>query len=353
MEGLLINESQSTPTNRATHPVSFFERLPYDVRASIYSYIEAGDLPPITRGFQPSASGFLISCRSAKQDLEEIAARSLGKFLREFKSTFENTTDCTIQISDFPESSTLAELRSLRITLPFTSFCPIKSSDWKYVWKREVLAGLHPLLRLYSDKIHLHFSGPDNMPACKSLLDRGRVEVSMHSILRKIAIMLESLNRWKTGTDSMAGILSVERIFKYEVGRQRDTWINARVNAKRICLSWDLRDNVLEENGQTITLNGKLHRIQVPVIENGSEKKDAAIFYHLRDEQRLVGEMGVVSDGRWELREDIDRLLNGVSTHWVYCSSSGLGKALGEGLVGCAEAKFEEDEQEVSGHIYH
>ena len=350
-----ITDLRSVSAGPSAKCLSFFERLPYDVRAIIYNYMEQGNLPPITRGFQPWTSGFILSCRFAKQDLEDLASINLTKFLVDFKSTFERTTSLPIHVSATPASSTLAQLRHLKVTIPFTSFHPLPHGSLQPVWKREVLIGLHPLFAHFFDKVHIHFSSPDNMPACDSLHDRGCVEVCMHSLLRDITYMIERVNREKTsGPANIAGDVNIETIFKYQAGRQGQAYPSARVNAKRICLSWDLREANLQEDIQAITLNGKLHRNRVLGIDVGGAQTVGPNFYHLRDGQRVIGEMGIISDSRWELSEHmrLNTLVNAVDTHCVYCHSKGLGKELGDGLVGCSEKEFEEDEEHISRLLY-
>lgn len=335
--------------------LSFFERLPYDVRIIIYRYLEPGDLPPLTRGFQSSTSGFILSCRCAKQDMEDIAATQLIRYLANFKTTFEKSTNLVIHISGRPSTNTLAQLRHITVALPFTAFQTLLPSARNAVWEREVLAGLHPLFAQFFDKVHIHICGTDNKPAHETLLDRGRVEVGVHSLLRDITYMIERVNRDETAGQN--GV-SIDTIFKYEMG-ERKTYPTERVNAKRICLSWDLRSDSLYPR-PTGTLNGKRHRERA---ENIGEFAVPFFFYQLRDEQRMVGEMGITSETRWissprepaeftPTRLSFSALLNAHQTPWEYCSIQGLGEEVKEGLVGVEGKEFEEYEALMSELVW-
>lgn len=346
----ILDQPRLAPGTRAAKSLPFFERLPYDVRAIVYTYFEPGQPPPIAPGFQQTSSGFILSCRRAKEEIEEIPRMNVANLLREFKATFERNTSLTIHIPAISRSSTINQLRNVTVILPFTSLHFLRSSTCDYMWKREVLAGLHPLFALYFSKIRIHFSGPENQPACATLLDRGKVEVSMHSLLRDVTYMLERVNSKKTDRANAV----VETIFKFDAKRRSEAYPSARVNAKQICLSWDLMEGEVQGKGDAVALNGKLHRNPEPGIHVNGGKAGAESFYHLRDRERMVGEMGIVSNSRWALADDprLNSLLNGVETRWTYCSSGGLGEHLREGLDGVSETEFEEREQQVSRLIY-
>jgi hypothetical protein len=68
---------------------SLFERLPYDILANIYEYLKPTVLPPRWKGFPDDLSGFMLSCRFAKNDLEEelekFAATEHVKDIASFK----------------------------------------------------------------------------------------------------------------------------------------------------------------------------------------------------------------------------------------------------------------------------
>ncbi|OAL55318.1 hypothetical protein IQ07DRAFT_582818, partial [Pyrenochaeta sp. DS3sAY3a] len=344
------------PQHEDLHPIqyeaqerSFFERLPYDIRLIIYEYLEPGDFAPFTRGYQPSTSGFLLSCRQAKQDFDDIAylaSLSLSKHLAKFTDSFKSSTKLDAKCTTSPD----APLRHITITLPFTAFDSFDPRCRKPTWKRAVLVGLHPLLSLYWDVVRIHFSGTDGQPPHESALDRGMVEVTMHSLLRDVTYMIERINKKKPGQDGAErGMVSGSSI-------SRNAYPDAHVRAKRICLSWDLRnENGSDEKKSADTLNGKLYRDQTSDTgANSPETKAPSFFYHLRDEQRLAGEMGAVSETRWDLADDpgIVALLNCVDTRVQFCSSGGFGCELSEGLDGVGESEFEECEEELGALIY-
>lgn len=169
--------------------------------------------------------------------------------------------------------------------------------------------------------------------------------------------MIERVNKKKPEQDGVVqGMASGSSIFRDVPGRPEGAYPDAHVRAKRICLSWDLRnENGLDGKTSADTLNGKLYRDQTS--DTGMHRPETgapSFFYHLRDEQRLAGEMGAVSESRWNLADDpgIVALLNCVDTRVQFCSTGGFGCKLSEGLNGVGEREFEELEEEVGGLIY-
>jgi hypothetical protein len=322
--------------------ISFFNRLPYDVRAIIYHYLEPETFPPFSPGFRQTTSGFVLSCREAKQDLEEIAAMHLAKYLSEFRVTVTSIPDFTLEISAGELPKSMDNLRHITITLPFSAFECFHPCSGTVCWKREVLEGLHPLFAKYFDKVRIHFRGQQNKPATQTLFDRGCVEVAMHHLLRDITYMIEHVNKGQAG-ETMA-------IFKYEAGQQNAAYPRAHVKAKRICLSWDFRPEPTGTISEQVILNGRMHSVRSSRLVTVGANSNRPLFYHLRNEQRIVGEMGIVSNSRWKLDNEpiMNTLLNGVSTRAEFCSSDGLGNEIRLGLRGVVAEEFEEQEQEMS-----
>lgn len=180
----------------------------------------------------------------------------------------------------------------------------------------------------------------------------------MHSLLRDVMYMIERVNKKRPEQDGgINRLVSVTSIFKYVPGRREEAYPDANVNAARICLSWDLRAETTTDKETTVdTFNGKMYRDQIPDTGrvNSPKPGKAPFFYHLRDGQRLAGEMGVVSCSRWRLADNprIVAFLNCIDTRVQYCSCDGFGAELGEGLHGVGEKEFEESEEEVGGLIY-
>jgi hypothetical protein len=78
------------------------------------------------------------------------------------------------------------------------------------------------------------------------------------------------------------------------------------------------------------------------------------LFYHLRDSQRLVGEMCMQSKWRWPPREDwrFNELLNGATTNLEYISSRGLGKSVEKGLRGIEQDDFEAEDEAIQRTLW-
>jgi hypothetical protein len=108
-------------------------------------------------------------------------------------------------------------------------------------------------------------------------------------------------------------------------------------------------------------LNGKMHHAHQ--IEENMEKPidphhlPVAMFYHLRDAERLAGEMGLVSANRWSSTHteplSMNTLINGIHVeNESYASSDGLGREIKDGLRGTSAEEFEEQESEASGVLW-
>ncbi|KAF2023608.1 hypothetical protein EK21DRAFT_94767 [Setomelanomma holmii] len=313
--------------------------LPYDIRAIIFSYLEPQKVPPLSPDFE--YGGFMLSCRQAMQELQEIAAPEITRYTDDFK----RSTGVEIRLS-----SNLGEMRSATIHMPFNAF---SGSGWdgdgiRVMWKRDVLACLHPLLAQHFDKVRMHIAGGQDTklwPEHESQSDRGRLEVTMHSLLRDVAYMIEHVNYgWYYAGPT--GPLSLDQIFVYEHGKQVQDYPTAHVKARRISLSWDLRDSA--SLNRPVTLNGKLHSKEVTddarlisdslgphasirrafqsLLTRKRHDEDLSdlrladykgiLFCHMRDSQRLVGEMCIYSRLRWPAIENwhFNGLLNGATT---------------------------------------
>ncbi len=292
---------------------SFFEHLPYDIRAIIYSYLEPKDLPPFTPGFQGPTSGFILSCRLAKEELEAVATVRLSKYLEDFNASVEKSSGFKFHFSDLAENSTMAQLRQVTIMIPYTSWPmqEVRKKEKPDFWKNWL-----PLFENFFDKIQFKTYGSEDQWPHESMLDRGLVEVNMHRLLSGLLFQVMPMET---------------------------------MNTKRICFSWDLNgDNLCNRPGlNPNVLNGKSHRHPV-------SKKESMSFYRLRDEVRLAGETGVEGATLWEFEREADliKLFNGASTRVEYCSSNGQGQGVRQGLVGISETEFEAREDEIERLIY-
>jgi hypothetical protein len=178
----------------------------------------------------------------------------------------------------------------------------------------------------------------------------------------------------------------LDQIFGYEHGKKVEQYPTTHVNARRISLSWDLRDATNLES--PIVLNGRMHHLglksgnrsrepasllgplAVPanaikafLAKNEGERDLSSIkltdfenmlFYHLRDPRRLVGEMCIQSRQRWPPLEDwrFNELLNAATTDLEYISSQGLGKRVEKGLRSIEQDKFEAEEEQIQRTLW-
>jgi hypothetical protein len=332
------------PESCKPHRNCFFTRLPYDIRTIIYFYLESDDLSPLAP--DPHCVNFLLSCRAAKQEIDELSSRRHAPFYAFFKET----TGVELQIRNDQHSP-----RSLIATLPFTAFKNSGSSSRRLEWKREIIIALHPLLSQSLNSIRIHIaSEPSTSLSSLSLLERAQVEMGVHSLLRDVGFMLARIQRTHQDPDTWpADNLKLETIFGYAQDGESALYPSAKVKVKRICISWDLRGN---EKDVEMQLNGKLHHAQ-KVTEKADELLDphylpVAMFYHLRDTERIAGEMGLVSANRWALIHveplSLNTLINGIHTeNESYASSGGLGREIRDGLIGTSAKEYEQQEEDV------
>jgi hypothetical protein len=192
-----------------THPLSFFVRLPYDVRAVIYGHLEPSLFPPFSCRFEER--GFLLFSHQAKAELEEIAFQRLKAFLEKLRRSVPFPLVLKGDVHD---------LRGITVGLPFSAF---SGAGWygtgmRIMLKREVLTALHQLFAKYFDIVHIHISdreSSEGSPEHETLSALGRIELAMHSLLRDIEYMIKRVNAHPHTAE--AGV-TMDVIFPYVFG---------------------------------------------------------------------------------------------------------------------------------------
>jgi len=351
--------------------LSFFERLSYDIRAVIYSYLEPDQFPPFSPRFQEL--GFLLSCRQAKTELEEVAFLRLEAFLERFR-----------RAAPFPMvvKSDIENLRCVTVELPFGAF---SGAGWdgagmRVMWKREVLTALHQLFAQHFDMVRLHVCDRQNTGASlekHTLLALGRVELAMHGLLRDIEYMIKRVNAHRDTADAC---IIMDTIFPYVLGERSRHYPAEHVKASRISLTWDLRSNITTSEAP-VALNGKLHQARPKIIDAPSSSSRVATkdlrpaieeeplepipnggpwycerptYYHLHGHRRLVGEMCLQSRHRWAKPRSwsSNELLNGLDEFAEYISSSHLGAQPRVGLQDMTESQYCNEEANISQALW-
>ncbi|KAH8731788.1 hypothetical protein GQ44DRAFT_766844 [Phaeosphaeriaceae sp. PMI808] len=347
-ESLTIKKESQWHIKELSHHKSIFEYLPYDIRAIIYSYLEPNSVPPLAPKFE--CLGFLLSCRKAKQELEEIASDRLGAYLECFHKT--KNFEARVKKDE-------VDVRNLTITLPFTAFDVWGTGYTNQVqWNRKVFTGLHPLLSQYFGTLRIHIANnfaSSNVPPHSTLVEKGQLEVAMHKLLRDISCMIERVRRAYIETSNSSNVQPhLDVIFGYE--QNSTAYPTTPVRAKRICLSWNLQPTGSEE----IALNGILCHTRQLYISTSLQPQvpnhfSGAKFYRLHDIQHLVGEMGIISPSRWSQMRDtsLNLFLNeSTAKNKRYVSGKKLGGEIGEGLVGMKEEEFETEEDKVKNALW-
>jgi hypothetical protein len=356
------------------HPESFFTRFPYDIRVVIYSYLEPTALPPFAPSF--SNPGFYLSCHQAKQELDEIVHDCLCKYLAHIKTTMNTDFNPTIDPN---------KPHNITVTVPFAGLHNIASnSPYKaqLPWTNEVLSKLHPLFAEYFYTVRIHIgtgSATDTVPEHTTLSERGRIEVSMHRLLRDVAYMINRVNYVRPESDTAGGgNVPLGTMFPHTQGEEEKSSPPRHIKTRRICLSWDLRDKA---DAQDVVLNGKLYQScnlgresysaealarrakqTEPDLSNEVGQQDGnpawrprTVFYHVRDDQRLAGQMCLQSNRRWAPCEEghfVNETLNALECTEEYVSCKGLGVDVEQGLRQVDEDMFELREREVEAALW-
>jgi hypothetical protein len=350
-------------------PQAFFTYLPYDIRVIIYSYLEPSDAPPFSPRF---STAFHLTCHQALEEINDKPKKTLAKFVSDFK--VKTQVDLTI-------TSEPHDLHNITVTIPFKAInTSVGHGHQKnYVgWKSEYKKAFHPLLALNFNTVRVNIGSEDDKdaPDHATLLDRGRVDVCMHSLMRSLVHSIERRNVIDFASQEAEGGDSIATTWPPD---RED--LSSQVRARRICLSWDLRDNKSEKG---TVLNGQLHqsrnlgrqsysaeamarRQRLEDLLFGDETSLAreenmdfaqlprTVFYHVRDSQRLMGLMCIQSSRRWAACEDgffLNEAINAQECTMEYVSCVGMDGHLVRGLTALDQDTYEDEEREVEDVLW-
>lgn len=314
-----------------------FSRLPYDVRAIVYSYLETGQ--PLAPRFE--CLGFYLSCRQYRRDIEEFARDRL----RRLCAKIENTLSVKVAIK-----RGLNELRSITVVLPYTAFDGLSSYPR---WKREVLSSLHPLFAYPFDMLRVHISSEQ----CPTLSAQFKYESTWRSLIQDLGSVIEYSNTYNHQAHSVNDRREkFEEIFEPGSTKDDTPYPSAEVTARRICLSWDRRPSPrgdVQLSGRLIYADESYQRHAFRMEKNQDPLNPAnpqtAIVYELRSAEYPIGEIGIVSSMRWpryEFGESsvTDMIRSFDLRRGTIVSSEGLGMQLENGLAGVRVQKLEDEE---------
>ena len=315
------------PGQDRSSPTAFFTRLPYDIRAIIYSYLAPEILPPLSPRFPTSIIGFVGSCRQAQQEIEEVASDHLQGFLSRFKTN--NTISATI-------TRDAKNPKCVIITLPFSA-CVSWTNEAR--WKPNVLISLHPLFAQPFDLVRIYFSPNSSIESpIHNTAKHRQFDNSLHSLLSAIVSMISRINVFHTSQT-----VYPSRLMQHlEMQRDRDAreatgpkYYSAPIVARRICLSYDFRPRSTlvrfpgkHRRSDNVVLTGTLHQIKTTFVCRTKRpsalerltlscvqaykawgpapalRLHNAACYTLSDASRAIGEVGLVSPSRWDLTWD-------------------------------------------------
>jgi hypothetical protein len=318
----------------------FFD-LPYETRHIIYENIECDALPPLSTGKE--YTGFILSCKQAKEDMELIATWRLQAFLKKLKPLYEARTKgyrrrkkYPLGIPDIPKNSTFTQLRCITVTLPY--FACSGTRDWPHddddYGIEDPITNLQPLFARYFDTVHIHLQG--NSIPCDI---KGYPSVILHQEMIGLADQIAFANKGVKDTGYGIG-LEADQLDGGKDGPRDSTVYNSqqadnarkafgRIHTKRICFSWDSGDF------GSSPLTGKAVRL---VNESEHFEKGVSLhrrgyhhYYYMQAHDHGVGEMGIWSDTRWAAdgrRVPYCYIPTSLGVVGRLCMSSGFGEEL-------------------------
>jgi len=333
-----------SPVKGQTHSGCFFNRLPYDIRFAVYSYLE----PDLALAPHKDCLGFIMSCHQAKEEIEDLARGNLGSIC----ATIEELCGVRATIEIDPHNQ-----RNITVGLPFAAFDDSSIPSLDARWKRCILVNLHPLFAHPFDMMRIHVAGDygpnPNVAKHEATARSTELECTMRSLTRGIGTMIDHVNFFtQLDVYQQHGrqhyLERLEQIFSPHPDKTVPPYPTEVVRAKRICLTWDLRDTpgsskayIFGATWHTISIfvhpgrrsfyhfddtRASLARWRKAKKEKKINPLDPpnlyeSIYYHLHDAEYSMGEIGVASPTRWMLHiwsgQSVARLVdehNGNST---------------------------------------
>ncbi|KAF2246111.1 hypothetical protein BU26DRAFT_61872 [Trematosphaeria pertusa] len=320
-----LNNVESKP------PQAYAGFLNYDIRVMIYEYM---DLMPLAGGEE--WKGLLLSCKDASEEMNEVAAKRLKKFLALFPEKYKAglpkrlAANYTMEISVVPLLPEWNALTAVTILLPPAAL------------GRERFEHLHPLLSLYLDKLTV-LSKSDIATARKSL--RSYVFPEFENIYSSMTAITNRSMPWlRYVADALMKLyLNIlhhsDEKFRLYVGR---TCQLRPIRVKTVVIAWDFRGDKAKEleeraRGRRRLMQGRKYEY----AENTKNKArshyklgrdyEFSYRYDLMGMGGLMGEAGIVSKSRWAHNEPYHplQLLQTVKTKPI--SSDGIGQEWVEG----------------------
>jgi hypothetical protein len=328
-----------------THPDCVFNRLPYDVRFAVYSYLE----PDLALAPHKHCLAFILSCHQAKEEIEQLAHARLEQVC----TVIEETSGVHAVIEIDPHNP-----RDITVELPCTAFDDFSTPGRAAKWKRDVLVNLHPLFAHPFDMLRIHVATEHDS---FSQAVRTDFESMIRLLVKDIGVMIDHVNWWTRRLICPQKILDrIEQIFDGHSDQILSPYPSDKVDARRICISWDLRSRL---NGSQVLLTGVTwHNPSTVACRCGRDRRPfedtrasiarwrkarkerecnpldppnfvESICYQLQDIQHLVGEIGLVSTMRWPLSSwDGQSVAGMVERYDIHHArdilSAGLGKAV-------------------------
>ncbi|KAF2649747.1 hypothetical protein K491DRAFT_683578 [Lophiostoma macrostomum CBS 122681] len=303
----------------------FFGRLCYDVRAIVYEYMN--DLPPLSPG--GDYKGFILSCRLAKQEIEDVSCSRVEQYLQFFRAMVKEALGCRIKVTALPRPSTLEDLGYISFLFPYPF-----NTESKKVYNAALWTTVYPTLTKSFKKVNINFAlqaGTQLDPVvagreldlflCKDLIRRRYENIALGFDSFTHGNPLVLLDYHTARKEAVA--MSERAVHKW--GYAGD--LQKPIGVKDISFSWDFRP--LDEQDADITLHGTCYH-------TGSIK---AFMYEARDVSNQVGEAGFFPKDVWSYAEYIrkddaskydgsrvfNRLGSGKSWEWSPCYMDRVG----------------------------
>ncbi|KAF2865720.1 hypothetical protein BDV95DRAFT_599423 [Massariosphaeria phaeospora] len=324
-------------------PRPFFEHLNYDIRVTIYAHMEA-ELYPFASW--RTYAGFILSCRQAKQEVEQIAVPALRCYLKDYKKFFSAIPEVAVEVPSIPSDSTFANLRNQMIKIPIQSLEEYDKDPMQIVDALRPLFTKHfaeVAVLVYNDTTIYHVTETNGM----DIIDIK--ELTFYDIINNVfevvvgnAVDISSSWEWSgrpyTNEDDL--VKTFHRLARRDGSSTTTSGLTAHlemieemkrrdINVGRMAFCWDLR-GVEHGAGTDAQLRGE-------VWGRWEERLSA---YRLESADFAVGEYSLTCfTSRGLQSSEVMRYTEDLPS-WPYVNSTGIGKPVQPGVAGLLDSEY-------------
>lgn len=287
------------PLDSTVQAASPFFRLPAEIRIAVYEHL---DFPPVENW---QCRGFILSCRRAKRECEDVATILAKECLRVYERNV--LPNCTLGVrillplptrTPVERHTTFHTLRHLTLVLSghaMLGFLELHATSFQN------LRPLNAIFSLWLDSLTLHFCGPLNQRGVRWPMKR-----QMKPRVKRLVYVLESGFRQAHQSIGQGYELSVKKH-----GSLVDCWQPEPVFIKRLVVSWDLTERGLRSE-DLIEVEGQCNKR--PTVECAGKRG-----HYVSGKEGLLGEFSRDSTSRFRGLEIEEPLAKPSSEHEKTC----------------------------------